>query len=398
MRTTKLIIASLSALIIAVCCTKEKEEAKAVYSHSFTVEAELPGIEQEPDSKGYLGSYISATWTEGDKVSVVNLSTGKILGGNLIADKSGTRTTFSGTVNGTISKGNIIALFHPSFEKEQETDFGAVKMDISNQNPSTGVPLVAYGAFTADSASGTVSGLKLDFYYMLSYLKINISSLPVKSNVSKVVLRNIPSEFTIEIDSDKTGFKVATPEEKTANGKITVNGAFQTSESGTMTIAVGVMPSAKAARTILATVDDEGDFLAPLTSAELSSHKYYNTIASLFEKVGLSGINDYGIYNLSSGATLDRYDEFKSTVIVGQENGKSDFSMLDTGNFSYWTISGIPADAAEGTSFTADINGYGISEITKPFASETRVMMEEKDEDGTKLWLKASPYLFIIRK
>lgn len=398
MRTTKLIIASLSALIIAVCCTKEKEEAKAVYSHSFTVEAELPGIEQEPDSKGYLGSYISATWTEGDKVSVVNLSTGKILGGNLIADKSGTRTTFSGTVNGTISKGNIIALFHPSFEKEQETDFGAVKMDISNQNPSTGVPLVAYGAFTADSASGTISGLKLDFYYMLSYLKINMSSLPASSNVSKVVLRNIPSEFTIEIDSVRTGFKVATPEEKTANGKITVNGACQTSESGTMAIAVGVMPSAKAARTILATVDDEGDFLAPLTSAELSSHKYYNTIASLFEKVGLSGISDYGVYNTNSGTILDRYDEFRSTVIVGQENGKTDFSLLDIGNGCYWTISGVPADVAEGTEFTADIKAYGISGLAKPFASETRVMMEEKDEDGTKLWLKASPYLFIIRK
>lgn len=398
MKTYKFIIAALGAVILTGSCAKEKKEAEPALSHIFTVDAELPGMEQEPETKGYLGSYISATWTEGDKVSVVNLTTGKILGGSLSADKGGTRTIFSGTVNGKISKGDVVALFHPWLETTQEADFSPVVKNVASQDPSSGVPLFTYGTFTADNVSGTVSGLTLNFYYLLSYLKINMAGLPPKSNVSKVVLRNIPSEFTVSINSGKTGFEIGTPQQKAAPGTITVNGPFTTSDAGAMTLAVGVMPSAKADRGILATVDGVGDFLSPLPGAELSSHKYYNTIACGFEKVGIPGISEYGIYNLDSGAAIDIYDEFRSNLIVGLENQTADFTLLNRDKITYWTLAGIPADATEGTEFTADIKSYGIEGFGKPFSAQAKVTMIENDGDQTKLWLKVSPYLFIVRK
>jgi len=398
---TKLSTAAILAMAIVSSCAKDNKAPKEILSmteHSFSVNALLPGIEQEEESKGYLGSYISANWSEGDKVSVVNLTTGKILAGELSADKSGNRTTFSGSVNGTITKGDKIALFYPSFNVAEETPFGSRTMNISSQSKDASTPLVTYGSFIANSITGSFSELELDFYYLVSFLKINLANLPQSAAASKITLRNIPCEFTVSVNSEGDGFDMGTSAEKAAKGKIELSGSFTTSALGTLSASLGIMPSdANEGRSVTVTIDGDGDYMAPMASAKLNTHKYYNTIATEFEKISLAGLSDYGIYDLESGETIDIYDEFNSTLITGKEDGKADFTMLNTSKFSYWKVEGMPVDVDFPSSFTISIKNYGVEGLDSA-VEKASVKLAEPDGDFKKVWIKVGTNLFIVRK
>ncbi len=378
---------------------EQGQECTPLNEHVFSVSAFLPEIEQEPDTKGYLGSFISASWNKDDKVSVVNLTTGKILGGSLTADRAGIKATFNGTVTGSISAGDVISLLYPSFETTEETDFGTRNVSIAEQSQDSKVPLVAYSTFTADNTDGTFADISLDFYYIISFLKINLANLPAGAALSKIQIRNIPNELSLSVNEAGDGFDAATDEEKSAMETINVSGSFTTSASGTLGFSVGVMPSsASASRSILVTTEDGDDYLSSMASGQLASHKYYNTIASKFEIVGFSNNDEYGIYDLSSSSVVDSYDEFASNVITGVEDNESDFTLLNLSTFGYWTLKGLPADVAEGATFTARILSNGIDFSTNAVFENAKVCMIEDDGDFSKIRVKAGNNLFIIRK
>lgn len=377
-------------LLLFSCSRMEEQRQIQGQQHAFSVNAKLPEIEQEPDTRGYLGSFISASWNEGDKISVVNLTTGKILGGYLSPDKAGSQATISGTVTGTISNGDEISLFYPSFENEEETEFTNRNVSLANQSKTSNVPLVAYSTFTASSDNGEFSDISLNFYYILSYLKINMANLPAEAAVSKISLHNIPNQLSLSINDTKDGFDVATDDEKAAKGRIELSGPFTTSASGALAVAVGVMPSDESAiRSIIVTADASGDYYSPLTAAKLQSHEYYNTIASQFELIGLPGQQEYGIYNMESSAVIDRYEDFTSTVITGLENDESDFTLLNSSASSFWTLKGIPSDAAEGTTFTARVYTNEVDYPSNTILENAKICTTETDGDFTKLWVKA---------
>lgn len=403
MKNSRFTLAALLVSFALTSCHREEQQplsAGPVFEHVFSVDAELPLLEQEPDSKGYLGSYISANWSEGDKLSVVNLTKGKILGGELTADGSGTRTTFSGTVSGTISTGDKIALFYPSFGLSEEDDFDSRNFSIAQQSAASNAPLVTFATFTADRVDGSFSGLNLSFFYVLSYLKINMANLPAEAAVSKISLVNVPDNLTLTVNSDKTGFDIATAQEKAAKGKITVSGQLTTSASGTMTLSVGVMPSDEASdRKILVTVDGVGVYASVFASAQLSSHKYYNTVSSLFECIGTSENQSYGLFRTGAQIVeVDAYQESSCNVICGTESGEADFSLVNNFANSYWTLKGIPEDAAEGTTFTARVYSFGIDFAPSLVLEGAEVVLTEDEGDFTKLWVRAGDYLFIVRK
>lgn len=401
MHPHRLSLSVLTMFFVFLSCNRIEEQAYSpVNEHTFSVTANLPEIEQETETKGFLGSFISASWTINDKVSVVNLTNGKILGGNLVADRSGISAKFSGTVTGSINSGDIISLIYPPFDNTEETDFGTRNISIAEQSAAANVPLVAYSTFTAEDTDGTFSDINLNFYYIISYLKINMANLPASVTVPKVTLRNIPDELTLSINDNGNGFDAATDEEKAAAGKIDVIGPFTTSPAGALIFSVGVMPSdASTIRSVMVTTDSYGDFLSPMTSAQLQSHKYYNTIVSQFEKVSLAGQEQYGIYDLSSSSVIDSYDEFASNVITGVEDDEADFTLLNLSSFGFWTLKGIPSDASEGTTFTARIYSNGIANLpTNTEFENAKVSLVEPDGDYSKLWVKAGDNLFIVRK
>ena len=401
MKQLRFSLVVLVALIVVISCNRMEEQMHTQNKgHVFSVSAELLPIEQEPESKGYLDSYISATWNEGDNISVVNLTKGKILGGHLTADRTGSRATFSGTVTGTISSGDMITLFYPSFGNAEETDFSTRNINLAEQSKESNVPLVSYsGTFTASGNSGEFVNLNLGFYYILSYLKINMANLPADAAISKISLRNIPNQLSLSVNNTHDGFDIANDAEKSAKGVIELTGTFKTSASGSLAVAMGVMPSAKSnIRSIIVTADASGDYYSPLTSAELQSHKYYNTIASQFELISLPGKEGYGIYDLGTSTVINSYEEFANTVISGTENGESDFTMLNAQTFDFWTLKGVPSDAEEGTVFKARIYTNGVDYPTNTVLENAKITLAEADGDFTKLWIKAGNTLFIVRK
>lgn len=391
----------LSLALIMSCSRKDEKVEAPVLEHAFSINAELPVLQQSDDAvKGSLASFISATWNNGDKVSVVNLSEGKILGGQLTTNDSGTNARFSGNISGTIGNGDVLALFYPAFTNTSEEDFGtARKIDISSQNASDeNVALYTYGLFTG-TGSGTITNQTVSFTYSVSYLKLNMANLPAGSAISKISLKNIPSMFTVLINDSKTDFVIATDVEKAAKGVIDITGPVTVSQAGTIAVRAGVMPSDAASdRCILVTVDGDGDYASPLTGAALLSHKYYNTIASGFDKINIAGKNSFGVYDMVNGTVVDEYAEFTSTLISGTESGESDFSIVNTSTNTYWTLKGIPSEAASGSTFSARLFQYGVSDFPEGTIDGAKVKLMESDGDFSKMWIKAGDYVFIVRK
>ncbi|MBQ0081575.1 MAG: hypothetical protein KBS95_08535 [Alistipes sp.] len=400
MNKTKFLLITIAGILLLVCCQRDVQSLDGVaIEHTFRITAELPPMDQEIDTKGYLGSYISANWAKDDKVSVVNLTTGKILAGNLTADRAGTSALFGGKVSGAISSGDVIALWYPAFDVTQETDFQTRTINLQEQNNSSKVPLVAYSTFTVENVTGQFTGLQMKFYYVLSYLKLNMANLPSVATISKMTLRNVPSSMSVTINDQKNDFVVGSPEEKAAKDKITINGPFETSEAGTLMVAAGILPAKESSqRSIVVTIDSLGDFLSPLASSQFESHKYYNTVASKFEHISLPGVQDYGIYNIDKNETVDAYQEFSHTLITGSEKDKADFTMLNIATYKYWSLKGIPVDAVEGTTFSAQIVSNGINYQLSGQVDDAIVKLIEPDGEFSKLWIKSKELLFIVRK
>jgi len=409
MKRTFIILAAVSVLSCLASCSRKinTPEPASVVSHAFSIEAQLQELEQDADVKGVLGSFVSASWTEGDELSVVNLTTGKVLAGTLKADKGGNVSTFSGTVGGTITAGDRISLFYPAIENQSgnEIDFGTRTISIAAQDRSSGVPLVATGEFTAESATGEYSGVKLNFRYGISYLKMNLANLPCIDGgckASKVTLRNMSTDVTYSIDGTKKEFVISTPEERASKGVIEVTGPFNISGNGVLMFSVAVAPADSASnRLVEVSVDGDGEYSAPITSAKLGYHRYYNTVASKFEKTGVAGVDEYGAYYLS-GEVLDSYEQYASTLITGTESGERDFTIARRASGAFWSIKGIPESIEAGDSFTARFFSYKVNGFPQEPIEGAKVYRITEDGDFSKLWITAhngeSDYLFIIRK
>lgn len=402
------LLTALSVLCCFVSCSRKADTPAPVLSHDFRIEACLPELGQDADVKGSLESFISASWTAGDELSVVNLTTGKVLAGTLAAAGSGSVTTFSGSVTGSIHTGDRISLIYPAIENASgnEIDFVNRTVSVAAQDKSSGVPLVADGTFTASSVSGVFSDMTLNFEYGVSYLKLNLANLPAVSGgceASKITVRNVSNCVTYSIDAEKEEFVISTPAEKAFKGSIELTGPFSVSENGTLMVCMAVAAAdTSSGRMVEVSITEDGDYSSSMTSAELKYNRYYNTIASRFEKTGIYGVESYGVYDLASGAVLDQYQTYGSTIISGTEAGEKDFTVVQNTTGSFWTIKGLPASAQVGDTFTARFLSNKVEGFPTESIEGAKVFRITEDGDFSKLWVTAhtdySDYLFIIRK
>ena len=129
-------------------------------------------------------------WAAGDRLSVINLTTGKVLGGNLTANASGTSTTFTGQLSGTVRSGDTIAYLYPAQDNTSEMDFTGIRVDMSSQRGITGaVPLCVYSITQADSQS--FSDASIPFSFLMSYVMIGLSDIPASTVIRSVTLTNV---------------------------------------------------------------------------------------------------------------------------------------------------------------------------------------------------------------
>lgn len=269
------ILTLLSCLLL--CCSKESNTiASGDFNASLT--AELPEMQMlggpeldGQDTKATTQYTVRIRWAAGDKLSVINLTTGKVLGGNLTANQSGTITSFSGSLNGTVRDGDAIAYFYPAFSNTTETTFNGTSIDMSTQTGTTGgVPLCVYCVSTANSNSFT--NASLTFSYLMCYFMIGLSDIPSSTQIKSLTLTNVTNSFDLSINSSKNGFDI-----NTHTGNIVLQPSQTASAAGVRTVYAAIPGSnaVSARQAVLQT--STTSFSTFFAAAKLNNGYAYNT-------------------------------------------------------------------------------------------------------------------------
>ena len=274
MRNLAIIIVST---LVLFSCSKESQKTIARGTFDIQLSATLPELKIVDDAasvaKGTKASTqytVRIKWAAGDKLSVINFTTGKILGGSIKANSSGTLTTFTGSVTGTVNDGDVLAFFYPAQSNAGEVDYSPINIDMSNQMGTTGgVPLCVFSTMTANGNS--FSNLSLTFSYLMSYMMIGLSDIPAGSTIKSVTLTNLTSNFDLSINSGRNGFSITT---YPGNIKLTPNQAA--SAAGVKTVYAAIPGSAATTRDAILETNTT-TFTTAFSSAKLNNGYAYNT-------------------------------------------------------------------------------------------------------------------------
>ena len=241
----RLLLAFLTIAILPLSCVEQKQEESvsplAEGTFFLSMNASLPDMPQvdslsvEGATKAIAQYTVRIQWKEGDKLSVVNLTTGKILGGWLTANSTG----FSGSLSGTVNVGDKLAYFYPAQDNTSEITFSGIHIDMSSQKGTLNdVPLCVYSITTANGDS--FQNIKLTFSYLMCYLMIAMSDIPAGATIESVSLANVTNSFDLQINASHTGFDT-TP----IKGCIVLNPGNTASSKGARTIYMAVPASIK---------------------------------------------------------------------------------------------------------------------------------------------------------
>ena len=285
-----LLFLSAWLLLLPSCVEREREEmavplAEGDFTLSLMAELpEMPVVESEEEVPGTKASTLYTVrikWTAGDKLSVINLTTGKLLGGYLSANSTGTSTTFSGSLSGTVNNGDKIAYFYPAQDKASEVAYPGIHIDMSSQKgTSDAVPLCVYSVVTAGANS--FQNAQISFSYLMSYMMICMSDIPGSAQIASLTMTNLTDSFDLTLNSGRTGFDI-----DPHVGCITLSPNQTAQTAGVRTVYAAIPGSAAATRSIIL---DTGTttFETNFGSGQLNNGTAYNTNVSGFLRDDLS--------------------------------------------------------------------------------------------------------------
>lgn len=293
----------LGASVLFTACTSnispdvaDKQLTSGTFD--FTLDATMGELETISDDDTKAASVISVVrlnWEAGSEVSAINLTTGKALGGSLTADKTGTVTTFSGTLTGTVNNGDKIAFIYPSQGYTTEQNYTPINIDLSRQsgNSNSGVPICVYSVVTA--GSGTFDKASASFKFLMSYLQMNLTGLEANSVINEVSVDNIGCGMTLGITADGI---TATPVQGTIT--MTPPSTYKVKSDGTRSFYMSFAESpAVTKRTVTADTANETK-ACDWTGNQLNvSTSYTSTLAS-FRKV-ITSTHDGDVVVLQEG-------------------------------------------------------------------------------------------------
>ena len=209
----KYFIMAIATGLALVACSEKFDEPGIQPAGSDNVHTLSVGIEAgtytpaEGGTKASMEAVIRVNWTEGDKVSVVNATTEKILGGYLEAKASGTSVTFEGTVTGTIDNGDRLYYIYPKLNNTEETDFADAGYDqkLSGQKYDATKPNeVCFYGYAEDVAGTVTISKKIQFNLVTAYAHLNMSNLPAKgAPLTGIDISNVNEGFTWKLSSEK---------------------------------------------------------------------------------------------------------------------------------------------------------------------------------------------------
>ena len=276
----KRILLFIAISFALVSCENQSPYATIVNgSANVTLHAQLPempvidNLSEDDAQQGTRATTqytVRIKWAVGDKLSVINHTTGKILGGQLVADASGTSATFSGAIYGTVRNGDIISYLYPAQNNSEEIELNKINIDMSAQKGVTGsVPLCVYSTVVANDE--TFVNTSLSFSFIMSYVMIGLSDIPSSTTINKVILTNVTNAFELQNNANNTSFDFL-PQ----TGNITLTPEVTAATTGVKTVYAAV-PASEAMQRQLILETSTTSFAVSFTSAKLNNGYAYNT-------------------------------------------------------------------------------------------------------------------------
>ena len=244
----------------------------------------------DPETKSSLESVVRVRWNQGDELSVINLTTGKQLGGCIKADETGANTTFSPeNLHGTISAGDKLVFLldnDPNHRSISEKDFEPFSMDFSSQKGNMDeVPIVVYANYTA-TANGTIDAVNPAFNFLMGYVQLAISALPASTNVTELGIDNLNTGCQFSIVNNEF---VPTPQ----SGNLRLTETFNANSKGANTryFSCFTSPARGTARDAYIVANMQNHVTAWLKAA-LSAGYYYQSVATGFTNESVQFVDD----------------------------------------------------------------------------------------------------------
>ena len=287
---------ALFALGLSACQVEEQNVGSPEVAEpcmiNCTMSATMPEFKAggDPETRSSLESVVRVKWKKNDELSVINLTTGKQLGGCIKADKDGANSTFSpSNLHGSITAGDKLVFLldnDPNHRSANEKDFEPFTMDYSSQKGNSNeVPIVVYANYTA-TANGIINAVNPEFNFLMGYVQLAVSALPASTSVTELGIENLNTKCHFSISNNAF---VTTPQ----NGNITLSEAFTANSKGTNTryFSCFTSPAQGAARNAHINANSQNHITAWLKAA-LSAGYYYQSVATGFTNENISFVDD----------------------------------------------------------------------------------------------------------
>lgn len=316
-------------LLLAMVCTitacqepqiEEVRDIDNCSSHYFCIETSFPSLEADnAETRSSIQPKITLKWSDGDLISVVNLTTGKNLLGDLVARVNDDQVYFEGDLSGSVRTGDKLAAIYPSQNYTGISNITDIAFDLSAQTCSSmnEVPFCAYSLFTCKTVG--VVNVESPFIIPVSFNQIAISNIEPNTKIEYIELSNVGNNllFTVNkstgtLDLTSTTGKVRiTPEAKQSgdDGSLFAYCALAESKASDRSIVVKALPNI---------------YTAEWAKSVMSTSKYYTSIASDFT------VKEYKDFMVSEPSSLE----------VGAEGGKLIFNVSSENKD--WTVSSVP--------------------------------------------------------
>lgn len=278
MRTIKLFVSLLFLAGILASCAKFENEQKEMGNsekHDLSLNFDAGYFQENAGTKATMNAVIRASWETGDKVSVINVSKGKLLGGQLAAQSSGYSVEFSGTVTGTLTAGDNLVYVYPALKNNtEEEDFSTFTQDLTSQTYSPSLNKVAFCGYAADVYSTPSISKNITFTLATSYVHLNMSGLPTSMPVDSVAVTNINGSVIWEVKNGEFAVKKPTTENVDII-TLKCTGITSSSATGNAIVRFAVPASAAASQRTLSVNDT---IQTSYVTAARESSSYYNQL------------------------------------------------------------------------------------------------------------------------
>ena len=193
-----LLLAGISTI---VSCTKDDEQPVEGKTYHMTVTASKGG--DNTKDLTINGTTISATWAEGETVTVYNVTRDADLTGTLAAQSSGASTTLKGSLTGTIEAGDVLTLkfCSPDYSMQDGT-LAYIAENCDYAEATVTVASVDGGRITASDAAFENKQAIVKFTLMdagSNVLNASVLSVSVGGTIYAAVPASATNEFFVAL-------------------------------------------------------------------------------------------------------------------------------------------------------------------------------------------------------